>query len=108
MPVIFRSGGLRFFFYSDEGAPREPPHIHVRQGDREAKLWLRSGLPQAYNYGFSPRELRDLRELERSPFKSNHLKTVMTGLVPVIHVDPRVKPGDDGLGDVNGTDWTPL
>ena len=63
MPVVFRSGGLRFFFYSDEGTPRESPHIHIRQGDREAKLWLRSGLPQAYNYGFSPRELRDLRKL---------------------------------------------
>jgi hypothetical protein len=63
MPVVFRSGGFRFFFYSDEGTPREPRHIHVRQGDREAKLWLRPGLPQAYNRGFSPKELRDLRRL---------------------------------------------
>jgi hypothetical protein len=63
MPVVFRSGDFRFFFYSDEGMPRERPHIHIRQGDREAKLWLRSGLPQAYNYGFNPRDLRDLREL---------------------------------------------
>ena len=63
MPVVFRNGGFRFFFYFDEGTPREAPHIHIRQGDREAKLWLRSGLPQAYNYGFNPRELRDLREL---------------------------------------------
>ena len=59
MPVVFRSGGFRLFFYSDEGTPREPPHIHVRQGDREAKLWLGPGLP----HGFSPRELRDLRKL---------------------------------------------
>ena len=63
MPVVFRSGDFRFFFYSDEGMPRERPHIHIRQGDREAKLWLRSGLPQAYNYGFSTRELREIREL---------------------------------------------
>ena len=63
MPVVFRSGDFRFFFYSDEGMPRERPHIHIRQGDREAKRWLRSGLPQAYNYGFNPRDLRDLREL---------------------------------------------
>jgi len=63
MPVVFRSGNLRFFFYSDEGTPREPPHIHVRQTDREAKLWLRTGLPQAYNHGFSPRELREIRGL---------------------------------------------
>ena len=63
MPVVFRAGGLRFFFYSDEGAPLEPPHIHVRQASREAKLWLSPGLPQAYNYGFTARELHNIREL---------------------------------------------
>jgi hypothetical protein len=63
MPVVFRSGGFRFFFYANEGSPREPPHIHVRQGNREAKLWLRRGLPHAYNRGFSPRELHELRQL---------------------------------------------
>jgi hypothetical protein len=54
---------LPVIFYSDEGAPREPPHIHVRQAGREAKLWLRSGLPQAYNYGFSAGELREIRQV---------------------------------------------
>jgi hypothetical protein len=63
MPTVFRSGGLRFFFYANEGSPPEPPHIHVRQTGREAKLWLRRGLPQAHNYGFSARELRIVREL---------------------------------------------
>jgi hypothetical protein len=63
MPTVLRHGGLRFFFYSDEGTPREPPHIHVRQGDRETKLWLRPGLPEAYNYGFSQSEMRDLRDV---------------------------------------------
>jgi len=68
MPVVFRRGSLRFFFYSDEGTPREPPHIHVRQAGREAKLWLSPGLPEAYSYGFSARELRDIREL----IEANH------------------------------------
>ena len=63
MPVVFRSGSFRFFFYSDEGTPRESPHIHVRHAGREAKLWLRCGLPEAYNHGFSARELRGIREL---------------------------------------------
>jgi hypothetical protein len=63
VPVVFRSGALRFFFYSNEGSPREPPHIHVRQGDHEAKLWLLPNLPAAYNHGFSERELRSLRAL---------------------------------------------
>ena len=40
MPVVFRRDGLRFFFYSNEGTPRELPHIHVRSADREAKIWL--------------------------------------------------------------------
>jgi hypothetical protein len=62
MPTVLRRGNARFFFYSDEGTPREPPHVHVRQAGHEAKLWLRLGLPQAYNRGFSARELRDLRE----------------------------------------------
>jgi hypothetical protein len=29
MPVVFRDGGLRYYFFSNKGAPREPPHIHV-------------------------------------------------------------------------------
>ncbi len=40
MPVVFRYKGYRFFFYSNEGNPREPLHIHVRKGDAIAKLWL--------------------------------------------------------------------
>jgi hypothetical protein len=40
MPVVFRYKGLRFFFYSNEGRPRELAHVHVRSGGSEAKLWL--------------------------------------------------------------------
>jgi hypothetical protein len=63
MSTVFRSGGFRFFFYANEGSPPGPPHIHVRQTGRKAKLRLRPGLPQAYNYGFGARELRVVREL---------------------------------------------
>ena len=38
MPVVFRYKGYRFFFYSNEGNPREPLHIHVRKGEAVAKL----------------------------------------------------------------------
>jgi hypothetical protein len=31
----FRFGGFRFFFYSNEGDPWEPVHIHVERGDME-------------------------------------------------------------------------
>jgi hypothetical protein len=63
MPTVFRSGGFRFFFYSDEGNPREPPHIHVRGPGQEAKVWLQRGLPHAYNRGFSAVELRRVQSL---------------------------------------------
>ena len=40
MPVVFRYKSFRFFFYSNEGNPREAMHIHVRKADGEAKFWL--------------------------------------------------------------------
>ncbi len=40
MPTLLRKGPYRFFFYSDEGDPREPPHVHVAAGDQAAKFWL--------------------------------------------------------------------
>lgn len=38
MPVILRIKDYRFFFYSNEGNPREPAHIHVRRGGAELLL----------------------------------------------------------------------
>lgn len=40
MPTLLRKGPYRFFFYSDEGDPREPPHVPVAAGDQVAKFWL--------------------------------------------------------------------
>jgi hypothetical protein len=40
MPEVFRDRGFRFFFYSNEGSPREPIHIHVERDNQEAKFWL--------------------------------------------------------------------
>jgi hypothetical protein len=37
MPAVFRDTGFRFFFYSNEGKPREPLHVHIRAGGHEAK-----------------------------------------------------------------------
>lgn len=60
MPIVFRYRGFRFFFYSNEGSPREPVHIHVRLGADEAKLWLHPYIHVAYNDGFDARTLREL------------------------------------------------
>ena len=40
MPVVLRVGAYRLFFYSNEGDPLEPVHIHVRRDRAIAKLWL--------------------------------------------------------------------
>ena len=57
MPVIFRESGLRYFFFSNEGSPREAPHIHVKGGGRDAKVWLEPEPVIAESYGFNSREL---------------------------------------------------
>jgi len=51
VPVIFRQRGFRFFFYSNEGTPREPMHVHVEKDDMEAKFWLLPEVRVAYNDG---------------------------------------------------------
>ena len=60
MPVILRYKGFRFFFYSNEGSPREPVHVHVREGSSEAKFWLRPDVRVAESHGFSASTLREL------------------------------------------------
>ena len=60
MPLVFRWNGYRFFFYSNEGDPREPLHIHVRKGRDNAKFWLYPEVTVAYNRGFSSREQSEL------------------------------------------------
>ncbi|HEY9070122.1 MAG TPA: DUF4160 domain-containing protein [Candidatus Ozemobacteraceae bacterium] len=56
MPVVFKYEGYRFFFFSNEGSPREPLHIHVRRGDCLAKIWLDPEVKLAESWGFSPAE----------------------------------------------------
>ena len=50
---------MRFFFYSNEGLPREPLHIHIRGEGGETKFWVRP--PRvAENDGLDARTLREL------------------------------------------------
>jgi hypothetical protein len=57
MPVVFRQGGLRYFFFSNEGTPREPPHVHAKGGGRDAKIWVEPEVSIAESFGFNSREL---------------------------------------------------
>ena len=63
MPTILQERGFRFFFYSNEGSPREPVHIHVEKGNLEAKFWLKPAVKVAYNDGYDARTLRELLAL---------------------------------------------
>jgi hypothetical protein len=63
VPVIFCHRGFRFFFYSNEGNPREQPHVHVEKDDTEAKFWLVPQIRLAYNDGFDARTLRVMLEI---------------------------------------------
>jgi hypothetical protein len=63
MPIVFRHRGFKFFFYSNEGTPREPVHIHVEKDDVEAKFWLKPEVRMAYNDGYDARTLRELLEI---------------------------------------------
>lgn len=63
MPTVFRSGRYRFFFYANEGSPREPPHVHAEADGQEAKFWLRPQVRLAYNDGLDSRALKELLKL---------------------------------------------
>jgi hypothetical protein len=58
MPVVLRYKG---FFYSSEGIPREPMHVHVGAGGCEAKFWLRPSVRLAVNAGFNLRQVREFK-----------------------------------------------
>lgn len=60
MPAVFRHEGYRFHFYSDEGDPREPAHVHVRKGRDNAKFLLYPEVTVAYNRGFPSRVQTEL------------------------------------------------
>jgi hypothetical protein len=60
MPTVLRIGRFRFFFYSNEG--QEPPHIHVRAAENEAKFWL-TPVTLAFNHGYRGHELNEIERL---------------------------------------------
>ena len=63
MPVVFRESGLRYFFFSNEGLPREAPHIHVKGRGCDAKIWLTPELSIGESYGFNSMELRRILQV---------------------------------------------
>ena len=43
MPQVFKIGSYRVYFWSNEGVPLEPVHVHVSDGnptENATKIWL--------------------------------------------------------------------
>lgn len=68
MPTALRSGPYRAFFYSSDGD--EPPHVHVRRDEAEARFWLEP-LRLERSERFQPSELRRIRSMIEA--NRNHL-----------------------------------
>jgi hypothetical protein len=63
MPKVFEWNGYRFFFFSNEGTPLEPCHIHVRKGEKRAKFWLDPIVCLAESYEMHSGELSALERV---------------------------------------------
>jgi Domain of unknown function (DUF4160) len=62
MPTVLPVGRYRFYFFSDEG--EEPPHIHIKAAEDQAKFWL-DPIALASNYGFKAHELNEIERIIR-------------------------------------------
>jgi len=65
MPTVFSYKGYTLFFFSSEGIPREPMHIHVRGHGGTAKIWLEPEVMVGRSSGIPLKNLRELLRLVR-------------------------------------------
>lgn len=63
MPSILFENGYRFFFFSNEGNPLEPCHVHVRKHGALAKYWVGDRPILADNIGFTAKELKEIESI---------------------------------------------
>lgn len=62
MPSVLRVGPYRFFFFMSDRP--EPPHIHVRRDEKNAKYWLEP-VELAKRAGFRTAELNKIERIIR-------------------------------------------
>lgn len=63
MPKIFEWKGYKFFFFSNEGDPLEPIHVHVRKGENIAKFLVSPEVYLVSSWGISSKELNMLENV---------------------------------------------
>ena len=59
MPTVLIEG-YKFRFYSSDFS--EPPHVHVFQGEHQAKIWLQP-VAVVYNHGYNASDLNRILRL---------------------------------------------
>ncbi|MFY1026525.1 hypothetical protein CFY87_00345 [Actinobacillus seminis] len=59
MPIVLTYRGYKIYFYSNEGLPLEPVHVHIDKAGKTAKVWL-NPISVAYVYGFSSKEIKEI------------------------------------------------
>jgi len=60
MPRLFEYNGNIFFFFSNEGSPLEPCHVHIRKAEKRMKIFLDPSIRIAYIYGYNTKEVKSL------------------------------------------------
>jgi len=55
MPTLLILFGLRFYFYLND---YEPIHVHVENGDGEAKFEIENEIILVYNHGLKAKDIR--------------------------------------------------
>jgi energy-coupling factor transporter ATP-binding protein EcfA2 len=75
MPTVLKIGSIIFFFTSYDCG--EPMHIHIVNGRKECKYWLKEGetVVLADNNGFSKVELLKLRRIVIKQSWDEHCKS---------------------------------
>lgn len=63
MPKVLLENGYRFFFFSNEGSPLEPCHIHISKNGNLAKYWIKDNAVFADSYGFTAKELSEIEDI---------------------------------------------
>jgi Domain of unknown function (DUF4160) len=58
MPTVLFVNGFRFFFFSADGL--EPPHVHVKKGDGDGKIWLEPNIRIEYLIDFKIQEEKQI------------------------------------------------
>ena len=66
MPKVFEIDGYKFFFFSNEGNPLEPCHIHVRKGNGLAKFWISPTVRLDSTVAFTSKDLKFIEAAVRN------------------------------------------